>query len=191
MKRIILSVAFVATMGIATINAQTQDSTGTQQSSTAAGTAQQTATSGGDVVQALSRSGYNTTLTAAIKSAGLETTLNTGGPYTIFAPSDQAFTSAPQADSLLKNPAKLTPVLRNLIVMGKYTKADIIKALTAGKGTATLNTIDGSALTLKVNANKNLELSDAAGHTALVTVFDLEGSNGVAHVINSVLMPKQ
>ncbi len=186
MKKIILSVAFVATMGITAIQAQTQDSTASNNAA-----ASQNAAPTGNVVQAVSQSGYNSVLTSAIKTAGLESSLNTGGPYTIFAPSDQAFSGVAQMDSLLKDPAKLTPALRGHVVNGKYTKADIIKALTDGKGTATLNTIDGGTLTLKVNASKNLELSDASGNTALVTVFDLQGTNGVAHVINNVLLPKQ
>ncbi len=191
-KRIILSGAFLTITGTTAIYAQTQDSATTGDSATSqdSGSAatQQPAAATGNVIQAISQSGYNTILAGAIKTAGLESTLEDSGPYTVFAPSDQAFTNGSKADSLLKDPAKLAPVLRNQIVKGQYTKADIIKALTAGKGVATLTTIDGGTLTLKVNANKNLELSDTAGNTALVTVFDLQGTNGVAHVINNVLL---
>lgn len=188
MKKIFFS-ALLATIATTSIFAQTQDSTAGN-SSTAAATSQP-ASASGDVTQAIAQSGYNSMITAAIKTAGLESTLHGAGPFTVFAPADQAFTAGSKADSLLKDPAKLTPVLRNHIVTGKYTKDDIIKALTAGRGTTTLTTIDGAKLTLKVNASKNLELSDAAGNTALVTVFDLNGSNGVAHVINNVLLPQK
>lgn len=184
-KRIVLSAALLTMTSVSAIYAQTTDSTATQ----SANTTQQPAASG-DVLQAISQSGYNTMFRTSIKTAGLESTLTGAGPYTVFAPSDQAFTAGSKADSLLKDPAKLTPVLRGHVVNGKYTKDDIIKALTAGKGTATMTTIDGGTLTLKVNASKNLELSDSAGNTALVTVFDLQGTNGVAHVINNVLLAK-
>ena len=190
MRRIILSAAFFAITGMSAINAQTTDSTARSTDQTQSNTTTQPAATG-DVVSAISQSGYNTTLTAAIKSAGLETTLAGSGPYTVFAPSDQAFSAGSKGDSLLKDQAQLSNAIRGHIVSGKYSKDDIIKALTDGKGTATLNTIDGKKLTLKVNASKNLELSDEAGNTALVTVFDLQGSNGVAHVINGVLAPKQ
>src|SRR5690606_7024216 len=130
-------------------------------------------------------------LATAIKTTGLESTLKGAGPFTVFAPSDQAFAAVPAGDSLLTQQPKLTATLKNHIVAGKYTKDDIIKALTAGKGVATLNTIEGGKVTLKVNENKNLELSDAFGNKALVTVFDVEGTNGTVHVINNVLVPKQ
>ncbi len=186
-KKIVLSAALLTMTSVSAIYAQTQttDSAATQ----SAAATQQPAASG-DVLQAISQSGYNTIFRTSITTAGLESTLTGAGPYTVFAPSDQAFSAGSKADSLLKDPTKLTPVLRGHIVNGKYTKDDIIKALTAGKGTATMTTIDGGTLTLKVNASKNLELSDSAGNTALVTVFDLQGANGVGHVINNVLLAK-
>ncbi|MGV3705991.1 MAG: fasciclin domain-containing protein [Arcticibacter sp.] len=188
MKKIMLSAAFAALIGLATTQAQTTDSTSNSNAATAS--TQKVAPSG-DVTQAIASSGYNASLATAIKNAGLESTLKGAGPFTVFAPSDQAFASVPAGDSLLTQQPKLAATLKNHIVNGKYSKDDIIKALTAGKGVATLNTIDGSTVTLKVNENKNLELSDAAGNKALVTVFDVEGTNGTVHVINNVLVPKQ
>lgn len=187
MKKVMFSAAFAALIGLATAQAQTTDSTQTQ---TAAQPTQAAAPSG-DVTQAIAASGYNASLATAIKTAGLESTLKGSGPFTVFAPSDQAFASVPAGDSLLTQQPKLAATLKNHIVSGKYTKDDIIKALTAGKGVATLNTIEGGTVTLKVNENKNLELSDASGNKALVTVFDVQGTNGTVHVINNVLVPKQ
>ena len=189
MKKLIL--VFVATFVISsglksyaqetdTTNRDTSNQTGTQSQAS------------GDILQAISATGYNALLATAIKTAGLESTLQGSGPFTVFAPSDQGFTDAKVAvDSLMKDQQKLGTVLRNHVVQGRYTKNDIIKALSAGKGKTTLTTIDGNTLTLQVNANKNLELSDAAGNTALVTVFDQQATNGVVHVINNVLMPKE
>lgn len=186
MKKVMLSAAFAALIGLATTQAQTTDSTQTNT------TAQPTqAAPSGDVIQAIGASGYNASLATAIKTTGLESTLKGAGPFTVFAPSDQAFAAVPAGDSLLTQQPKLTAALKNHIVSGKYSKDDIIKALTAGKGVATLNTIEGGKVTLKVNENKNLELSDAFGNKALVTVFDVEGTNGTVHVINNVLIPKQ
>ena len=169
------------------------NSTGTATTGTnsAGTTTTGTAAPTGDVVQAISTSGYNASLTTAIKTAGLDQTLKGAGPFTVFAPSDQAFVAVPAGDSLLTQQAKLAKTLKHHVVVGQYTKDDIIKALTVGRGSTTLKTIDGDVLTLKVNASKNLELSDASGNTALVTVFDIKGTNGTAHVINNVLVPKQ
>ncbi|EOR96576.1 hypothetical protein ADIARSV_0207 [Arcticibacter svalbardensis MN12-7] len=218
MKNLILTAAVVAITGFTAINAQTtspaqtqdststttgqtpvqgQDSSATGQTSTSTGTSSTgTTTTGaaaatGDIVQAISTSGYNASLTTAIKTAGLDQTLKGAGPFTIFAPSDQAFVAVPAGDSLLTQQAKLTKTLKHHVVAGTYTKDDIIKALTVGKGSTTLKTIEGDVLTLKVNESKNLELSDASGNKALVTVFDIKGTNGTAHVINNVLVPKQ
>ena len=211
MKRTIfvLAVAMLVTMGI-NAQAQVKDSTqrDTSRSKTApaqnrqdttAKTRQDTAakstnsasttgaaTPAADVVAAATASGYNTVLVTALKSAGLDASLKDAGPYTIFAPSDQALTAQ---SALINDKAKLTPVLRYHVIKGKYTQKDIINELTTGKGTAKLTNIDGGTVTLKVNADKQLELTDNAGNKALVTKFNLEAGNGVVHVINGVLMP--
>jgi len=210
MKNLILTAAVVAITGLTAIKAQTtspaqnQDTTSKSagqatspaqgKDSTAAGqTTSSTANAAptGDLIQAIATSGYNASLSTAIKTAGLDQTLKGAGPFTVFAPSDQAFVAVPAGDSLLTHQAKLAQTIKHHVVVGRYTKDDIIKALTVGKGSTTLKTIDGGVLTLKVNESKNLELSDASGNKALVTVFDIKGTNGTAHVINSVLVPKQ
>lgn len=144
-----------------------------------------------DVVEALNSNPDYTTAALAVKAANLEATLKTGGPYTIFAPNNSAFTKLPsgQLDSLMKDPVKLAALIKGHVVTGHYSKADIIKALTAGKGKAALTTIDGQTLTLSVSKTSTLQLTNAAGSTAEVTLYDLTGGTGIVNGINSVLMP--
>jgi len=173
--------------------AQTQpDTTKKTTTTTATTTAVAPAADGAsDVVGALaSNADYSTALTD-VKAAGLDATLKTGGPYTIFAPNNAAFSALPpaMADSLAKDPAKLATVLKGHVVNGKYGKAEIIKALNAGKGKATLTTIDGQTLTLSVTADKKLQLANAAGNTSQVILYDLVGANGVVNGLNAVLAP--
>jgi uncharacterized surface protein with fasciclin (FAS1) repeats len=146
---------------------------------------------GGDVVASATSSDNYTAFSIALRAAGLTETLEGAGPYTIFAPTNEAFGKIPSAqlDALMKDPAKLANVIKGHIISGKMMKADVIKALTTGKGKATLKTLDGQDLTLSV-ANGKLQLADAAGNTALVTSFDLAASNGVIHGLNGVLVGK-
>lgn len=197
MKKSILILAAAGAFTFATTqsNAQVQDttkkdsaSTTTQDTAAAATGTSATATASGDVVTAITKSGYNTVLGTAIKTAGLESTLKGAGPFTVFAPADEAFAGG-KAEALTKDKAKLGKVLQYHVVKGKFTKDEIVKALTTGKGKTELPTVDGSKLTLKVNDQSQLEISDAQGNTAQVSVFDIPGTNGVVHVINNVLTP--
>ncbi|RYZ92662.1 MAG: fasciclin domain-containing protein, partial [Sphingobacteriaceae bacterium] len=151
-----------------------------------------TNTAAADVVGALSSNADYTSAASAVKAANLEATLKAGGPYTIFAPNNIAFSklSQGQQDSLMKDPVKLATLLKGHVVTGRYAKADIIKALTAGKGKAALTTLDGQTLTLTVSPTKTLQLTNAAGSTAEVTLYDLLGSNGVVNGINGILTTK-
>jgi uncharacterized surface protein with fasciclin (FAS1) repeats len=144
-----------------------------------------------NVVQALqSNSDYSTAFNA-VKTAKLDSVLTVGGPYTIFAPNNNAFSALPagQLDALMKDPAKLASVLKGHVVNGLYDKAGLIKALSAGKGKATVTTIDGQTLTLSVTADKKLQLTNAAGNSAQVVLYDLKGGTGVVNGLNSVLAP--
>ncbi|MBB3969417.1 fasciclin domain-containing protein [Mucilaginibacter phyllosphaerae] len=197
MKRSILMVGALVLMNFTAsrVFAQTQPDTTKKATTTTTTTTAATpaATDGAsDVVGALASNPDYSTALSAVKAAGLDATLKTGGPYTIFAPNNAAFSALPPAklDSLLKDPAKLATVLKGHVVTGKYAKADIIKALNAGKGKATLTTIDGQTLTLSVTADKKLQLANAAGNTALVVLYDLIGANGVVNGLNGVLAPK-
>jgi uncharacterized surface protein with fasciclin (FAS1) repeats len=145
----------------------------------------------GDVVASLTSSDNYTALSIAVRAAGLSESLEGAGPFTIFAPTNEAFGKIPSAqlDALMKDPAKLATTLKGHVVSGKLMKADVLKALNTGKGKATLKTLDGLDLTLSVVAGK-LQLADAQGNTALVTSFDLPASNGVIHGLNGVLVGK-
>jgi len=191
MKKSILVVAATLSVGMFINNsfAQTQDTTKKTGSSVTATTAVQAT---GDVVSTLSsNSDYSSAATAA-KAAGLDAKLPASGTYTIFAPNNAAFGKIPQdkLDGLLKDTTKLATVLKAHVVSGKYGKAEIVKALTAGRGKATLNTVDGQTLQLSISPNKTVQLTDPSGDTAEITLFDLVGTNGVVNGINSVLMPK-
>jgi len=183
MKKPILIVAAFLTFSVFTIQSFAQTAPAAPATAAPAG--------GGDVVASATSSDNYTAFSIALRAAGLSETLEGAGPYTIFAPTNEAFGKIPSAqlDALMKDPAKLATVIKGHIISGKMMKADVIKALTTGKGKATLKTLDGQDLTLSV-ANGKLQLADAAGNTALVTGFDLAASNGVIHGLNGVLVGK-
>lgn len=148
-----------------------------------------------DIVDNASQAKDLTTLVSALKSAGLADTLKSAGPFTVFAPTNEAFAKLPagKLDSLNKaaNKEKLTDVLEYHVVPGKLTSRDLAVAVAKGKGTAKLTTVEGESLNVTINAEKNLQITDAKGNIALVTQFDVEQSNGIVHVINNVLLPKE
>jgi len=185
MKKSILIATAALVFGFATSSfAQTT-------STTTAPAASTTTQSGGDIVSTLSGSPNYTALAIAVRAANLGETLKGAGPYTIFAPTNEAFSklTSDQLDALVKDPAKFATALKYHVISGKMTKADVIKALSTGKGKATLKTIDGQTLTLSV-VDKKLQLADDKGSTAEVTAFDLIASNGVIHGVNGVLGAK-
>ncbi|SEN41151.1 Uncaracterized surface protein containing fasciclin (FAS1) repeats [Mucilaginibacter gossypiicola] len=192
-KSVLIAVASLAIGFFSTQTmAQTQDTTKKDTAkTTAAPAATSTAAASNDVVGVMATSTNYAPMALAIKSAQLEPTLQAPGPFTIFAPNDVAFSKLPKAqfDALMKDPAKFAPILKYHVVAGKYTKADIIKALGAGKGKADLKTIDGQTLHLSVNDKSNLQIVDAKGAAVLVTSFDTEASNGVIHGVNGIMTP--
>ncbi|QKG53895.1 fasciclin domain-containing protein [Hymenobacter sp. BRD67] len=135
----------------------------------------------------------HTTLVAAVKAAGLVETLSGPGPFTVFAPTNEAFNALPAGtvDNLVKpeNKATLTKILTYHVVAGRMTSADLMKAIKAGGGKATLTTVSGGTLTAMMKGPKTIELKDEKGGIATVTIADVMQSNGVIHVINKVLMP--
>ena len=134
----------------------------------------------------------HTTLVAAVKAAGLVETLSGPGPFTVFAPTNEAFNALPAGtvETLLKpeNKETLTKILTYHVVAGRMTAADLMKAIKAGGGKATLKTVQGEDLTAMMKG-KHIELKDEKGGIATVTIADVMQSNGVIHVINKVLMP--
>ena len=147
----------------------------------------------GDLFGVISVNPDYSTLVKVMNVAGTKPSLMAAGPYTLFAPINQGFVklTQPKLDSLAKDTTKLNSVLKYHIVKGRYTKADILKALAGGKKSISLPTIEGGTLTLSVNAQKNLEISDGKGHKASVTSFDKMATNGVIHGIDNVLLPNK
>lgn len=135
----------------------------------------------------------HTTLVAAVKAAGLVETLEGKGPFTVFAPTNEAFNKLPKGtvETLLKpeNIKTLQNILTYHVVAGKMNASDIAKAIKMGGGKATLKTVSGGTLTAWMKG-KDLYISDESGNKAKVTIADVNQSNGVIHVINTVLLPK-
>lgn len=136
----------------------------------------------------------HTTLVAAVKAADLVETLKGKGPFTVFAPTNAAFDKLPKGtvESLLKpeNKKMLQTVLTYHVAAGKWSSADIAKAIKAGKGKATIKTVSGGTLTAWMKG-KDLYISDENGNAAKVTIADVNQSNGVIHVVDAVLLPKK
>jgi uncharacterized surface protein with fasciclin (FAS1) repeats len=147
-----------------------------------------------NIIQNALNSKDHTTLVAAVKAAGLVETLQGIGPFTVFAPTNQAFAKLPQGtvETLLKpeNKNMLTSVLTYHVVSGKYDSEAIAKAIKSGKGTAELKTVSGGKLWLMMNGSRNVILKDEKGNYANISIYDVNQSNGVIHVIDSVVMPQ-
>lgn len=135
----------------------------------------------------------HTTLVAAIKAAGLVETLSGKGPFTVFAPTNQAFTNLPKGtvETLLKpeNKAKLQAILTYHVVAGKLDSKAVVAAIKTGNGSATLTTVQGGKLVGSLEG-KNVILTDENGNKATITAVDIFSSNGVIHVIDTVVLPK-
>lgn len=145
-----------------------------------------------NIIQNAMKSKDHTTLVAAVKAAGLVQTLEGKGPFTVFAPTNEAFEKLPAGtvDTLLKpeNKQKLAGVLTYHVVAGKMTASKIAQAIKEGNGTAEFKTVNGEKLMAKMSGD-SLQLTDAKGGMAMVTIGDVMQSNGVIHVIDTVLMP--
>ena len=145
-----------------------------------------------NIIETAVNSKAHTTLVAAVKAAGLVETLSGPGPFTVFAPTNAAFDKLPAGtvDMLLKPDMKpmLQKVLTYHVVAGRMTAADITKAIMAGGGKASLKTVEGETLSATLAGGK-LTLTDAKGGMSRVTVGDVMQSNGVIHVVDTVLMP--
>ena len=146
-----------------------------------------------NIVENAVNSKDHTTLVAAVKAAGLVSTLESAGPFTVFAPTNEAFDALPKGTvkSLLEpeNKAKLTSILTYHVVPGKLSSMDLMKMVEAGNGKATLKTVEGENLYITMKGKK-LMVTDENGNGAEITIADVNQSNGVIHVINAVLLPK-
>jgi uncharacterized surface protein with fasciclin (FAS1) repeats len=145
-----------------------------------------------NIVQNAVNSKDHTTLVAAVKAAGLVDTLSGPGPFTVFAPTNEAFDALPAGtvDTLVKpeNKATLTKILTYHVVSGRYSAADLMALVAKGNGKASLTSVEGEPLTV-MQTGKTLSVTDAKGGVAQVTIADVMQSNGVIHVVNKVLMP--
>lgn len=145
-----------------------------------------------DIVDNAVNSKDHTTLVAAVKAAGLVETLKSAGPFTVFAPTNEAFDKLPQGtvETLVKpeNKATLTKILTYHVVAGRVSAADLVAKIKAGGGKAELKTVSGGTLTAMVDGKK-VYLVDEKGGKSWVTIADVFQKNGVIHVVNTVLMP--
>lgn len=133
------------------------------------------------------------TLVAAVKAANLVGTLSGPGPFTVFAPTNDAFGKLPEGtiDTLLKPESKatLTGILTYHVVAGKFMAADVVAAIKANNGTFTAKTQQGEEITLKMDG-ENVVIEDAKGGKSVIIMTDVPASNGVIHAIDTVIMPK-
>lgn len=133
------------------------------------------------------------TLVTAVQAAELVETLNSDGPFTVFAPTNDAFAKLPEGtvETLVKpeNKEKLTGILTYHVVSGAYNAADVIEAIQSNNGSFEVKTVNGGTITLTLK-DGNVLLTDANGGTATVVIADVMASNGLIHAIDTVVMPK-
>jgi uncharacterized surface protein with fasciclin (FAS1) repeats len=145
-----------------------------------------------NIVENAVNSKDHTTLVAAVKAAGLVETLESAGPFTVFAPTNEAFDKLPAGtvDNLVKpeNKATLTKILTYHVVAGRMSSADLMAKIKEGNGNAELATVSGGKL-WAMQQGKKLYLVDEKGGKSWITIADVNQSNGVIHVVNAVLMP--
>ncbi len=164
------------------------------------GFAERTVTVGGapmypskNIVENAVNSRDHTTLVAAVKAAGLVDTLEGPGPFTVFAPTNEAFKKLPPGtvESLVKpeNKPTLTKILTYHVVPGRLSAQELADMVNKGGGKAMLKTVEGDGLTVMRMGNHHLTLTDDKGDVATITIADVFQSNGVIHVVNSVMMP--
>ena len=146
-----------------------------------------------DIVSNAVNSADHTTLVAAVKAAGLVETLQSPGPFTVFAPTNDAFENLPEGTipTLLKpeNKDMLTGILTYHVLSGRYTSESLLKEIKFSGGSKKFKTVNGGKITISLNGN-NLMITDENGNSANVTVKDVMQSNGVIHVIDAVITPK-
>jgi uncharacterized surface protein with fasciclin (FAS1) repeats len=145
-----------------------------------------------NIIENAVNSKVHTTLVAAVKAAGLVETLSGPGPFTVFAPVNTAFAKLPKGTvpTLLKpeNKAKLAGVLTYHVVPGRLTAADLMAQVEAGGGKATLKTVNGGNLTVR-KSGTGLSVSDVKGNSSKISISNVLQSNGVIHVVNTVMLP--
>lgn len=147
-----------------------------------------------DIIDNAVQSADHTTLVAAVKAADLVSTLKGKGPFTVFAPTNAAFDKLPAGtvETLLKpeNKAMLTKVLTYHVVAGKYDAKKLMQLIKKGGGSATLQTMSGGRLMARMNGMNGISLTDEMGGSSNVAIADVYQSNGIIHVVDTVVLPK-
>jgi uncharacterized surface protein with fasciclin (FAS1) repeats len=147
-----------------------------------------------DIVDNAVNSADHTTLVAAVKAAGLVDTLKGKGPFTVFAPTNEAFAALPAGtvDNLVKpeNKATLTSILTYHVIPGRYDFRKLDAAIKQGGGKADIKTVNGEILSFSENGPHNIVVADESGNTAAISTYDVYQSNGVIMVVDKVLLPK-
>ncbi len=194
MKKFSIALASVASLALVACSAPAEDDADTMADETAmTDDAMDGDTGPGTIVDVASGNGDFSTLVAAVTAAGLGETLSGEGPFTVFAPSNTAFDALPEGtvDTLVNDDTEtLTSILTYHVVEGDMMAADVVSAIEgAGEGGLEVTTVGGGTLTATL-VDGNVVLTDATGGTATVTQTDIDASNGVIHVIDSVLMPQ-
>ncbi|WP_295671146.1 fasciclin domain-containing protein [uncultured Mucilaginibacter sp.] len=151
-------------------------------------------TSSNDIIENITQSQEYTTLVTVIEDAGLTQTFKSKGPITVFAPTNKAFEKLPagQLDTLVKPNHKddLSYLITYHAMAGRVTAHDIEKKINANNGEATFTTLAGTKLTAKIDENRNIVLIDENGGQSIISKFDIQQSNGILHIVTSVLVPK-
>jgi uncharacterized surface protein with fasciclin (FAS1) repeats len=191
-RMLTLTVASAALLGLAACNSPENAAPAADAASTEAAPAADAAAAGTIVTVAQGNPDFST-LVSAVVAADLVDTLNGTGPFTVFAPNNAAFAKIP-ADTLngLLEPAQkaaLAGILTYHVVAGSVDAAALTQQIQAGGGSATLTTVAGGTLTASVGADGSVTLTDAKGGTSKVIATDVAASNGVIHVIDTVVMP--
>lgn len=147
-----------------------------------------------NIVENAVKSADHTTLVAAVKAAGLVETLQSKGPFTVFAPTNNAFAALPAGAvaNLLKpeNKTALSKVLTYHVVAGRWDADALMKLIRKGNGTAKIKTVSGGWLWAMMNGKRNIVIKGEAENVASISTYDVYQSNGVIHVIDRVLMPR-
>jgi uncharacterized surface protein with fasciclin (FAS1) repeats len=150
--------------------------------------------SSNNIIENINLSTEYSVLVTAIENAGLTETFKSKGPITFFAPTNQAFEKLPvgKLDTLLKPSHKfdLNYLITSHAIVGKLNIKDIEKKINSNKGEAAFRTLAGNIITAKIDANRNIVLTDDNGGQSTISKFDIKQSNGMLHIINAVLVPK-
>jgi uncharacterized surface protein with fasciclin (FAS1) repeats len=194
--QLLLASAFFASMILAAcehgVDKAGYEPASSVEAETVASPAQQMSDDTGTIVTLAAANKDLSTLVAAVSAAGLVDTLNSAGPFTVFAPPNSAFEKLPagSVETLLEpeNKQKLAGILTYHVVAGEVMAADLVQAVTDNGGTYTITTVNGAPLQASL-VDGSVVLSDANGGTAIVTMTDIDASNGVVHLIDSVVMP--